>query len=163
MALHSRRAKRMDSHHKRGRRVALNLVSLMDIFTILVFFLLVNSTEVETLPVTKGVSIPESTANQQPKRTFVVTVTPDSVAIDGQSVASAAEMKSSSSTIPALATALAQLDVGNSDDDIANEITIMGDKDVHFRLLRRVMATCAEAEFDRVSLAVLQKTVVPDA
>jgi len=45
----SHRAARMDRRHKRGKKagVALNLVSLMDIFTILVFFLLVNSTNVE--------------------------------------------------------------------------------------------------------------------
>ena len=50
----SGRAKRMEKHHKRNKSTAaLNLVSLMDIFTILVFFLLVNSSDVETLPSTK--------------------------------------------------------------------------------------------------------------
>ena len=155
----------MDNHHKRGKRVALNLVSLMDIFTILVFFLLVNSTEVETLPTTRGISIPESTANQQPKRTVVVMVTEDSVAVDGEKVATSRNaLSNTSSTIPALERALKDLAAnGTGSEDVENEITIMGDKSVHYRLLRKVMATCAEADYDRVSLAVLQKTVVPDA
>ena len=48
----SRRAKRMQMHHARrkDRNAALNMVSLMDIFTILVFFLLVNATSSEVLP-----------------------------------------------------------------------------------------------------------------
>ena len=57
----SARAKRMEKHHKRhGKNVGLNLVSLMDIFTILVFFLLVNSSDVETLPNAKDLQLPES-------------------------------------------------------------------------------------------------------
>ena len=54
----SARAKRMEKHHKRNKgTAALNLVSLMDIFTILVFFLLVNSSDVETLPNAKDLQL----------------------------------------------------------------------------------------------------------
>ena len=54
----SRRAKRMGRHHIRNKATAaLNLVSLMDIFTILVFFLLVNSSEVEVLPNDKDIQL----------------------------------------------------------------------------------------------------------
>jgi hypothetical protein len=61
----SARAKRMDKHHLRNKRtVGLNLVSLMDIFTILVFFLLVNSSDVETLPNTKELQLTESIAEE---------------------------------------------------------------------------------------------------
>ena len=64
----SGRAKRMDKHHRRNKGVAsLNLVSLMDIFTILVFFLLVNSSDVEVLPNAKDVQLPESIAEEKAK------------------------------------------------------------------------------------------------
>ena len=65
----SRRALRMERHHKRHRsRGGLNLVSLMDIFTILVFFLLVNSSEVQTLPNAKDLELPESIADRKSTR-----------------------------------------------------------------------------------------------
>ena len=56
------RAARMERHHKRHKGGAgINLVSMMDIFTILVFFLLVNSSEVEVLPNAKEFVLPDST------------------------------------------------------------------------------------------------------
>ena len=62
------RAARMSRHHKRRKQGAgLNLVSMMDIFTILVFFLLVNSSEVEVLPNTDSVQLPESIAETNPR------------------------------------------------------------------------------------------------
>ena len=70
------RAARMERHHQRHQRnVTLNLVALMDIFTILVFFLLVNSGEVQTLPNAKDLSLPESVAEQRARESVVVVVT----------------------------------------------------------------------------------------
>ena len=64
----SKRAKRMEVRHKRHKAAGtLNLVSLMDIFTILVFFLLVNSSDVEVLPNAKDIQLPESIAEQKAK------------------------------------------------------------------------------------------------
>jgi len=36
-------------------------------------------------------------------------------------------------------------------------VTIMGDKQIPYRLLRKVMVTCARANFSDVSFAVLRK------
>ena len=66
----SRRAKRMERNHKRNKQSSLNLVSLMDIFTILVFFLLVSSSNVQQLPNSKDISLPTSVADKAPKETF---------------------------------------------------------------------------------------------
>ena len=63
----SRRAKRMDRHHVRNsRHPRFNMISLMDIFTILVFFLLVNSAEVQVTS-TKAIKLPESVAEEKPR------------------------------------------------------------------------------------------------
>jgi hypothetical protein len=71
----SGRAKRMEKHHKRNKSLGtLNLVSLMDIFTILVFFLLVNSSDVETLPNAKDLQLPESIAETKAKETVVIMI-----------------------------------------------------------------------------------------
>ena len=41
---------------------------------------------------------------------------------------------------------------------VGPEVTIMGGKDIPYQLLKRVMASCTEAGYGRISLAVLQKT-----
>ena len=85
----SQRAKRMERRNAKGKKsVALNLVSLMDIFTILVFFLLVNSGQVETLPNAKDIKLPESIAEQKTRETVVITVTGDDILVQGKAVAS---------------------------------------------------------------------------
>jgi len=130
----SGRAKRMEKHHKRNKGAgALNLVSLMDIFTILVFFLLVNSSDVQTLPNAKELQLPESIAEEKAKET------------------------------PELREALLSQNDRvlrrDAQEDIAGrEVTIMGDKDIPYRLLKKVMATCTESDYGQISLAVLQKS-----
>ena len=85
----SARAKRMAKHHRRHKKnVGLNLVSLMDIFTILVFFLLVNSSDVETLPNTKDLELPESIAEEKAKETVVILIGKEDILVQGTPVAS---------------------------------------------------------------------------
>ncbi|RMF98083.1 MAG: biopolymer transporter ExbD [Gammaproteobacteria bacterium] len=160
----SKRAKRMAKRNARGRKqVALNLVSLMDIFTILVFFLLVNSTDVEVLPNARDVQLPESVAEEKARENVVVLVTGEQILVQGQPVASVAEvMDSEAIVIPALRDALTQqtdrvLRKQAMADVAAREVTIMGDRALPYRLLKRVMATCTAADYGRISLAVLQR------
>jgi len=159
------RAARMDRHHARHKRgVSLNLVSLMDIFTILVFFLLVNSSDVEVLPNAKDVQLPESIAEQKARETVVVLVTDEALLVQGRVVGRVADiMASDNLIIPELKAALvSQTDRVLREDareDIAHrEVTIMGDKEIPYRLLKKVMATCTDADYGQLSLAVLQKT-----
>jgi len=157
----SKRAERMQSHHRRGKKtVALNLVSLMDIFTILVFFLLVNSSDVQDLPSTKSIEIPESVSQEKPRQTVVVLVSRDQILVQGQPVLSIADaLSAKGNTLQPLKAALeAQAKrLINDDAEAGREVTILGDRSVPYRLLRKVMATCTEAEYGRVSLAVMQK------
>jgi len=159
----SRRAKRMDRQHVRhGRGMALNLVSLMDIFTILVFFLLVNTSDGEILPTHKSVELPESISDQQPRVTITIMVNEDNVLLHGQVIASVANiMKEQGNYSKILRAALIGqvADMISTDTDPASrrEATIMGDKQIPFRLLKKIMASCTQAGFNRISLAVLQK------
>ena len=159
------RAARMERHHKRHKsNVTLNLVSLMDIFTILVFFLLVNSSEVQTLPNAKDLVLPESIAEERARETVVVLISDQDLLVQGQVVGSVPQiMASDELIIPELKAALqAQTDRvlrQDAKEDIVNrEVTIMGDKEIPYSLLKKVMATCTEADYGRLSLAVLQKT-----
>ena len=161
----SARAKRMEKHHKRNKGAgALNLVSLMDIFTILVFFLLVNSSDVETLPNTKDIQLPESIAEDKAKESVVIMIGEEDILVQGEAVAKVANvMATTGNDIPALREALKSqndrvLRRAAQDDIGGREVTIMGDKDIPYRLLKKVMATCTESDYGQISLAVLQKS-----
>jgi biopolymer transport protein ExbD len=161
----SARAKRMEKHHKRNKGAgALNLVSLMDIFTILVFFLLVNSSDVETLPNSKDLQLPESIAEEKAKESVVILIGEEQIMVQGKPVARVADvMQTQGNDIPALREALKSqndrvLRRAAQDDIAGREVTIMGDKDIPYRLLKKVMATCTASDYGQISLAVLQKS-----
>ena len=156
----SRRAKRMQRQHKRsGSRAGINLVSLMDIFTILVFFLLVNSSDGEVLPTLKSVELPESVSEGMPRETIVITVSASDVRVQGEIVATIDDLQQADGgTPPALLQALrAANPAGEGGNTPRREATIMGDRSIEYRALKQVMAGCTEAGFSRISLAVLQK------
>lgn len=159
--LASRRAQRMQRRHERGRRFAgLSLVSLMDIFTILVFFLLVHSSDGEVLPTAKAVRLPESVAEKSPKQTLVVTVNDHDILVQGRKVAAVRDVLEASGEL--IEPLKAELDHHQArrtrgDEKARREITIMGDKEIPYRLLKRVMLTCVRAKYDNISLAVLRK------
>lgn len=161
----SGRAKRMEKHHKRNKGAgALNLVSLMDIFTILVFFLLVNSSDVQTLPNAKELQLPESIAEEKPRETVVILISETDLIVQGTVVAKIADiMATKGNDIPKLREALLSqndrvLRREAQDEIVAREVTIMGDKDIPYRLLKKVMATCTRSDYGKISLAVLQKS-----
>lgn len=155
----------MERRHTRGKLGgALNLVSLMDIFTILVFFLLVNSTDVEVLPNTKDVQLPESIADEKARQTVVILIGDEDILVQGIQVAKVDDvMRQSGNDIPALRQALIQqndrvLREEAKGDIAGREVTIMGDKDIPYRVLKKVMATCTGSDYGRISLAVMQKS-----
>jgi biopolymer transport protein TolR len=160
----SRRALRMQRHHKRTRsQASLGLVSLMDIFTILVFFLLVHSSDGEALPSAKAIKLPESIAEKSPKPTVVVTVNGQDILVQGMKVASVPEVLGDGSDV--IEPLRAELDHqaqrvrahGPTPSKSGHEVTIMGDKEIPYRLLRKIMVTCVRASYENISLAVLKK------
>ncbi len=163
----SRRAKRMERHHKRTKRSAsLNMVSLMDIFTILVFFLLVNSTSVQDLPDAKEIKLPESIADQLPKETVVVMVGQTDLLVQGKKIADVAAIRNDSQAeIRLLKRELEKISkrqiIATAPDGtpLPREVTIMGDKDIPYELLKKIMFTCTMANYTAISLAVTPKNM----
>jgi biopolymer transport protein TolR len=163
----SKRALRMERRHQKAGPAHLNIVSLMDIFTLLVFFLLA-SNDTEVLPSASIVKIPESVSEQKPRETVVVMVTDNDILVRGESVVTTrAALAGDAPVIGALKAALvdeaSRLIVTDGAAPEAREVTIMGDKAIPFRLLKKVMATCTEAQYERISLAVVQKEVKVNA
>ena len=154
-----KRAERRERNHS---SVDLNLVALIDIFTILIFFLLSNMAEVQALPSSKAVSLPLSSAEKAPMETLVVVVNDADLIVDGRRVAAVADVLRSDDEV--IAPLKAELDllagrrvVQQDKADEARAITIMGDKDIPYRLLRKVMVTCARAGFSDVAFAVQRR------
>jgi biopolymer transport protein ExbD len=153
-------ARRMRQNHKRFLKPArLHLVSLMDIFTILVFFLLINSGDYELLKVSKDIKLPESVAETRPESTIVVMVTGSDIIVDGRPVATMDDVINSDGVIPGLAEELNYL-ASKRTELTAEErvngraITILGDHTIPYEILKRVMITCAKSNYRDLSMAV---------
>ena len=156
----SRRAKRMEKQHKRHRRMgvaALNLTALMDIFVHLVFFLLVNFGGIQ--PQGTVVVLPRSTVEKTPKDTLVITVSNQDIVVQGRRVADVGQvMASNDILIPGLQRELLYQGKRTSVTGAAAKderpVTIMGDKEIPYKLLKRIMLTCSQTGYSQVSLAV---------
>ena len=157
----SRRIRRM----KRNKRVVtkLNLTPLMDVFTVLVFFLMINSASTETLQQPKQIQLPESIVESKPRETVVIFVGTEEVLVQGERVATIADIEASpNAEIEPISVRLAELSesvIGLSTQTVAEsqEVTVLADKTVPFSVLKKIMATCTGQGYTRVSLAVVQK------
>ncbi len=157
----TRRIKRMSRN--RLKITKMNLTSLMDVFTILVFFLLVNSGSVELVESPKDVKLPESREESKPRETVVISVSPEDVIVQGKVVARVADiLDGEEATLDPLAARLAELKesiLGPATLAVADsqEVTILADKSVPFVVVRKIMSACTGEGYENVSLAVIQK------
>ena len=139
------------------------LVPFIDMMTILVVFLLAHTAEVDILPNTKNISIPQSLSDRKPSAAVVVMITKDSVYVDGQLVGSLNEVVADQGPFfaPLKAALLAQnarsLNSAQKTDISKREVTIMGDKTIPYSVLKKIMLTCSEAEYGKVSFAVVER------
>ena len=156
---------RIKKHRQRSHTGShMALVPFIDMLTMLVVFLLLHSSEVEILPNTKNISIPQSIADLKPRETVVIMVTTTDILVNGRSVARIVDLKPNDPqlVIAALRDELKQQNDSSTraaaQTDLAErEITIMGDKGTPFSVLKRVMATATAADYGKVSLAVIQR------
>lgn len=146
----------------------LNLIPLIDIMSVLVAFLLIYSTEVEVVQNSKGIEIPQSTAEVKPQNSVVVMITREHVFVQGEPVTTIAEVQSV--TTPLIEPLREVLDRpmlagGSSGANAASsrEITVIADKSLPFEIVKRVMATCSSSSYGKISLAVLQKEKAANA
>lgn len=157
----SRRIKRMSRN--RVKIPKMNLTSLMDVFTILVFFLLVNTGAVEVMEAPKNMTLPEARVDAKPRETVVIFVSPDEVLVQGKIVASVADiLDGEAEMVEPITSRLAELRdniVGPSTLAVAGsqEVTILADKSVPFLVIRKIMSACTGEGYENVSLAVIQK------
>ena len=159
----SRRMKRMGRSRK--KLTGLNLTPLMDVFTILVFFLLFHSGGGDILETPKQIKLPDSVVETKPRETVVIMVSPEMVLVQGEAVVSTPELlEDRIRTVSEITERLEQLErniIGISTKTIAEskEVTILADKTIPFKVLKKIMSTCTGSGYGRISLAVIQKAV----
>jgi biopolymer transport protein ExbD len=157
----SRRIARMSRN--RSYVTKMNLTSLMDVFTILVFFLLVNSATSEVLETPKQIVLPDSVVEAKPRETVVIFVSPDTVMVQGEAVARVADIAAmKEQKIEPISERLAALSrnvIGVRTQTVAEsqEVTILADRTVPFNVIKKIMSTCTGEGYSNVSLAVIQK------
>lgn len=157
----SMRARRMARNHGRMKTAEkLTLVPIIDIFTMLLFFLMVNTGNVEVLELDKTIKLPESTAEKRAEETVLIKINADDIIVQGRKVASVADvMAANDDVISTLQQELntwaaRKIEVSAEEKERGHAVTIMGDQKIPYRLLKRVMTTCAQADFRDISLAV---------
>lgn len=157
----SRRMQRLARY--RAKLQTIPLTSLMDVFTILVFFLLVNSGTSELLQTPRDMVLPESVVEVKPRETVVIYVNQDEVIVQGEPVVRIADIiAAGGGDIVPIMMRLAELQdrvIGVRTQTVSQskEVTILADKSIPFSIVKQVMSTCTAQGYERISLAVVQK------
>ena len=160
----NRRMKRMSRDSKgKGGSGGLNLVSLMDVFTILVFFLLVNSSSSDVMEPPKMIKLPDSSVEAKPRETVIVMITPEQILVQGVPVISTQEVIDSKTAVieevkqRLLLQKKKVIGISTKTVSQSNEVTVLAHRTVPFHLMKKVMASCTSAGYGKISMAVIQK------
>jgi len=165
----SHRQKRSGRRHLKNKPAALNLVSLMDIFTILVFFLLINSGDVEILQQDDSLELPSSTSEKTPEETPLLMVNEEAIVLDGRAIAQLDSLElDDDNRLTALVEELAYLaarktELSDREQEFGLAITLMGDKEMPYELLKMLIKTCTSENYRDIAMAVNQVPFDEDA
>jgi len=138
---------------------------LMDVFTILVFFLLFHSSGRDVLEAPKQIKLPDSIVETKPRETVVILVSPEEVLVQGEAVVGTPILYDDRiGNVREVTERLQQIDrniIGISTKMVAEskEVTILADKTIPFKVLKKIMTTCTDSGYGKISLAVVQKAV----
>ena len=161
--IQSRRMKRMERNNKKGviKGLGINLIPMMDILCVLVFFLLFHSFN-STLPDAQ-IALPASTVEAKPRETIAIVVSPETVMVQSEPVVDTPSLLDDSiGLVREIRDRLKQLEsemvaLGTDVAAESKEITLLADKTIPFKVLKKIMSTCTASGYGRISLAVVQK------
>lgn len=153
---------------RRSGNVTIKLTSMLDMFTIMLVFLLVNyDAEGNIISVSRDLMLPESSAKLRPRIASVVGITRDWLMVDGRPIRRIPGItEENQMLIPELYEELSRLrSVTETISEMAagahgfrGNISIQGDREVPFDLLKRIMLTCGQAGYNNMNLTVREKT-----
>lgn len=143
------------------------VTSMIDIFTILLVFLLKSySAEGHLVQLAESIKLPSSTAQQQVEMAVAVGFNDDKLYVDGgllieniQPYVASDELliEPLYAVLMDKASHLKAVAAENPEIDFTGEIVLQGDREVPFRLLKKVIFTAGQAEYVNQSLAVFQE------
>ncbi len=144
----------------------LNLTAMVDVFTVLLVFLLKSYSAEGTLTAAaQNLELPASTSSLAPQPTITITISEDALFVEDDRIGALADLTEPDAPyIPALGEALrarvAKMRIiagSNAPAASPGRVTILGDKDTPFATLERVMYTASMSEFGDIALAVYQQ------
>lgn len=148
---------------KRNTQVALKLTSMIDMFTILLVFLLKNfSAEGQNLSVAPDLRLPESSAQKAPQAASTIAITNEFILLDGKRITTISQaMNNNKLLIPELMNELKRLrllseKVGaiNANMGFTGKISIQGDRNLPYLIIKKIMFTCGQVGYNEMMLAV---------
>lgn len=146
--------------------VGLNLVPMIDIFTSLLIFLLLSSTAVQQIRTPKSLTLPLAATVQPPNDTGVLTISTDGITWQGQTIMSLEDAQATAGNVlEPLKAALMQMPLvamqgaAEAGTQTRGEVNILADKAIPYALLKKIMATCGDAQFARISLSVNRRSI----
>lgn len=152
--------KQMKSRGKRAQFAGLMLTSMVDMFTLLVIFLLSNfSASGDLLLSAKDIHLPTAVSTSELERSVVVAVSPLSVSVEGVKVGDSAELlKDEDPRIAEMTDKLLEhkrvVTQLMGADKFKGNIIIQADGEVDFKLVKKVMYSATEAGYGSFQYAV---------
>jgi biopolymer transport protein ExbD len=154
-------------HGKKSTYADLLITPLVDMFVIIVLFLIANfSATGEVLMMTKDIQLPEAVNVKEMEMHPVVMVSNDQVSISGTIVGRVEDLvKDEYLNIPALEEKLRDMkkqfedlhSMAGGEDGFKGDVNIQANKEVEFKIIKRVMFSCATAGYNNINFAVLTK------
>lgn len=159
----TRRMRRLERNNRKSGEVkglGINLIPMMDVLCVLVFFLLFHSFN-STLPDAQ-IALPASIVEKKPNSTVAIVVTPELVMVQGEAVANTPRLFDDSIGIvneirDQLERLRGLMEASAATAAISTEVTLLADKTIPFKVLKKIMSTCTAAGYGKISLAVMQK------
>ncbi|MGH8460953.1 MAG: ExbD/TolR family protein [Stenotrophobium sp.] len=159
-----RKVRRIERQHTQGSRdVPINIVSMIDVFAILVFYLMVSIAAVEMRPNQKTLQLPQSSSiNRPPPIATQLMITRKDILVDNRLIMSVDDAdRANGESLSALESEFEKnvnlMRLPDNSGVTRGEINILADQNTPYSLLKKVMKSCADQRFARISLAVIQR------
>ena len=156
------------AHGAGGRKsgyAELNLTSMVDMLTILVVFLLQTfSASGELLTVQKNITLPEAQNWKDLEQAPIIAVSKESVTLDGRRVADAEQLNAENTSDwkitdlhDQLVTLKNNFKLLHPSEQFTGTVIVQADRNVDFKVIKKVMYSCGLAGYQNVNFAVQQK------
>ncbi len=153
--------KQMRARGKRTQFASLMLTSMVDMFTLLVIFLLSNfSASGDLILSAKDITLPKAVSTTALERATVIAVSPRSVTVEGEKVGDSADiMRDEDPRIAAMTDKLIdrkrKITQLMGADKFKGNVIIQADGEVDFKLIKKVMYSATEAGYGAFQYAVI--------